>query len=257
MMKMNTVLSHGKKLSSVMLRRFSSAASHSVELYQYEVCPFCAKAKATMDYYKVPYSTVEVNPLSKKELAFSEYKKVPLAVIDGKHVIESDAIMDLVRGWKTSDTPSADELKWRDWANQKLVVCLPPNLYRSLPESWDSFKYISRNNKFGLAQALYVRSVGSVFMRMMKGRMMKKHGIAEERQHLMSLLNIWAADALMGRKFQAGEDKPGVADLAVFGMMRSMEGVPTFDYCMKQDVVRNWYKNVEEAVGESSRTAIN
>jgi len=36
-----------------------------------------------------------------------------------------------------------------------------------------------------------------------------------------------------------------------------MEGVPTFDYCMKHDVVRNWYTNVEEAVGESSRTAIN
>uniref|UniRef100_A0A7S3EKV0 GST N-terminal domain-containing protein n=1 Tax=Rhodosorus marinus TaxID=101924 RepID=A0A7S3EKV0_9RHOD len=174
MMKMNSVLSQGRRLSSAMLKRFSSAATHSVELYQYEVCPFCAKAKATMDYYKVPYSTVEVNPLSKKELAFSEYKKVPLAVIDGKHVIESDAIMDLVRGWKTKEKPSADELKWRDWANQKLVVCLPPNLYRNLPESWDSFKYISQNNKFGLAQSLYVRSVGSVFMRMMKGRMMKK-----------------------------------------------------------------------------------
>jgi len=257
MMTMNTILSRGRKLSSVMLRRFSSAATHSVELYQYEVCPFCAKAKATMDYYKVPYSTVEVNPLSKKELAFSEYKKVPLAVIDGQHVIESDAIMDLVRRWKTSDTPSADELKWRDWANKKLVVSLPPNLYRSLSESWDSFKYISRNNKFGRAQALYVRSVGSVFMRMMKGRMLKKHGIVEERQHLMSLLNIWAADALMGKKFQAGEYQPGVADLAVFGMMRSMEGVPTFAYCMTHDVVRNWYANVKEAVGESSRTAIN
>ena len=30
-------------------------------LYQYDVCPFCCKVKAFLDYYNVPYRTVEVS----------------------------------------------------------------------------------------------------------------------------------------------------------------------------------------------------
>jgi hypothetical protein len=83
-----------------------------VILYQYDVCPFCCKVKAVLDYYRVrflpqllitlqstialrnaaifrcadhaccaqiPYRCVEVGPLMKTELKWSEYKKVPLA----------------------------------------------------------------------------------------------------------------------------------------------------------------------------------
>lgn len=52
-------------------------------LYQYDVCPFCNKVKAMLDFHAIPYDVVEVNPLFKSELAFSEYKKVPVLVIDG------------------------------------------------------------------------------------------------------------------------------------------------------------------------------
>ena len=40
----------------------------AVTLYQYEVCPFCCKVKAFLDYHRVPYEVVEVNPLTKAEL---------------------------------------------------------------------------------------------------------------------------------------------------------------------------------------------
>ena len=40
----------------------------SVTLYQYQICPFCNKAKALLFYAGIRYETVEVNPLTKAEL---------------------------------------------------------------------------------------------------------------------------------------------------------------------------------------------
>lgn len=64
-------------------------------LYQYEVCPFCCKVKALLDYYDLPYETVEVNPLTKAELKWSTYRKVPVARMDGgaRVAVDSSAIM--------------------------------------------------------------------------------------------------------------------------------------------------------------------
>ncbi|PSC71399.1 prostaglandin E synthase 2-like [Micractinium conductrix] len=62
-------------------------------VYQYDVCPFCCKVKAFLDYHKIPYRCVEVNPLTKAELKWSDYKKVPVIVIDGEQVNDSSAII--------------------------------------------------------------------------------------------------------------------------------------------------------------------
>ena len=58
----------------------------SVTLYQYDVCPFCNKVKAFLDYHNIPYDVVEVNPLTKTEIKQfeHEWKKVPVLVVDGK-----------------------------------------------------------------------------------------------------------------------------------------------------------------------------
>ncbi|XP_038063666.1 prostaglandin E synthase 2-like [Patiria miniata] len=85
------------------IRRFSSASAQSLEtnetsqrflsdvdasrlkltLYQYQVCPFCCKLRAFLDFYGVPYQVVEVDPIRRKELKFSEYRKVPILVQEG------------------------------------------------------------------------------------------------------------------------------------------------------------------------------
>jgi hypothetical protein len=36
-----------------------------VTIYQYKICPFCCKVKAVLDFFKVPYETLDVNPLTK------------------------------------------------------------------------------------------------------------------------------------------------------------------------------------------------
>ena len=84
-----------------------------ITLYQYEVCPFCCKAKAALDFYRVPYQVVEVNPLTKKQIkplqergllpgkdqpvregGKKEKVKVPILVADGEVITESNEIID-------------------------------------------------------------------------------------------------------------------------------------------------------------------
>ena len=50
-------------------------------LYQYEVCPFCCKVKAVLDFYKVPYRVVEVSPLTKRQLKWGALRKVPVLAL--------------------------------------------------------------------------------------------------------------------------------------------------------------------------------
>ncbi len=55
-------------------------------LYQYATCPYCCKTRAFLDYYRVPYTVVEVNPLFRREIKFSEYRKVPFVTGGGVQV---------------------------------------------------------------------------------------------------------------------------------------------------------------------------
>ena len=70
----------------------------SVTLYQYDVCPFCNKVKAFLDYHNIPYDVVEVNPLTKTEIKQfeHEWKKVPVLVVDGKATYNSCDIINEV-----------------------------------------------------------------------------------------------------------------------------------------------------------------
>lgn len=62
----------------------SSKSLPRLTLYQYEVCPFCCKVKAVLDFYKIPYQVVEVSPLTKRQLKWGDHRKVPVLALGGK-----------------------------------------------------------------------------------------------------------------------------------------------------------------------------
>merc|ERR1719440_1763405 len=118
-------------------------AAPAVQLYQYEICPFCCKVKAFLDWQKVPYSTVEVNPLSKNEIKQlklkDNYKKVPVAVVDGEQVVDSMQIISTVASsldQGVADSLSQAEMReWCEFADKELAVLLFPNITRNFSES--------------------------------------------------------------------------------------------------------------------------
>jgi microsomal prostaglandin-E synthase 2 len=84
--------------------------------------------------------------------------------------------------------------------------------------------------------------------------MPKKYGLEGDlRQALYADVNEWL-QALGGRAFMGGE-RPNLADLAVFGVLRAVDKTPTFQDTVANTHVGGWYVRMSQAVGVSSRVS--
>lgn len=230
---------------------------HSATLYQYEVCPFCHKVRAILEYKKVPYRKIEVHPMNKKEIAFSpDYRKVPIWVEqDGTQVNDSNAIMrHLDTNYKQRPVFETDaqaqprEKEWMDWSNEKLVRALPPLIYRNYSQALKSFNYITQQGNFNWFQQRLVKFMGAGVMTLVARKSAKSQGIEDPEAHLQTLLNTLGS--FVKDKNFIGESKPNGADLSIFGVLKSIQRLSAFDFVRKQTAVFNWYQRVEQAIQE-------
>ena len=153
-----------------------------VQVYQYEICPYCNKIKALLDLYRVPYETTEVNPLTKRETkAWSGgYRKVPIAVLAGEQVNDSPVIastlMDrmasagVVSEAELASFRSPKALEWAEWSDKQLAVLLFPNITRSFGEAYEAFGYVMSVPHFSAVEKWSNQLVGSFFMWMAQGK---------------------------------------------------------------------------------------
>jgi microsomal prostaglandin-E synthase 2 len=256
----------------------------SIVLYQYEVCPFCCKVKAFLDYHNLPYRVVEVNPLTKAELKWSAYKKVPVALLDGREQLnDSSAIVSRLAaevaaageqqqrgkaarrrgGWlpfggggagagPAAGASAEEEERWRRWVDERLVRVITVNIYRSARESFQTFDYIAEHGNFGRVQREAARVVGATTMWALSRRLRKKYGVeGDVREALRGCAADWVG-ALGGRPFLGGA-APNLADLSVFGVVRSVVGTDTFMDLMHETQIGPWYERMMAAVGEPAR----
>lgn len=236
-----------------------SSQGVSIVLYCYRSCPFANKVFAFLDHHAVPYAVVEVNPLFKLETSWQSYKRVPFAIINGKQVNDSDGIINAVAELlreqehagrsvgRVAATPSgtsalymchgvagvralsgeaaARETEWRTWCKEDLVHTLSPNIYRTPKEAWQAFEYIGQVS-FSSAYGLPAQCVGASIMYLVGKRVASKHGYDPKdlRGALYQRVRKWTDEGLAGRPFCGGEE-PDLADLAVFGVLRAIEGL--------------------------------
>ncbi|XP_077416816.1 prostaglandin E synthase 2 [Vanacampus margaritifer] len=140
-----------------------------------------------------------------------------------------------------------EEMKWRKWADNWLVHLISPNVYRSTGEALASFDYIVREGKFGTLEGFFAKYVGAAAMFVIAKRLKSRHNLQDDvRQDLYKAVNDWVAAVGKKRKFMGGE-QPNLADLAVFGVLRVMEGLEAFDDMMANTKVKPWYQRMEEA----------
>ncbi|KAL3688892.1 hypothetical protein R1sor_015201 [Riccia sorocarpa] len=230
-----------------------------VVLYQYEACPFCNKVKAFLDYRDIPYQVVEVNPVGKKELKWSDYKKVPVVVVDGEQLNDSTAIITSLNrrlgAPELSQEAVEEEEQWRRWVDEHLVHLLSPNIYRTTSEALEAFDYIAENGNFSRTERITAKYFGAAAMYFISKRLKKRHNISDERAALYEAADTWMK-ALGGRRFLGG-DKPNLADLAVFGVLRPIRHLRAGEDMVENTSIGTWYSNMEEAVGPSSRLPSN
>lgn len=79
--------------------------------------------------------------------------------------------------------------------------------------------------------------------------MTERRGISDERAALDEALNELESKGLSNsQRFLSGGDAPDRGDLAVFGVLRSIEGLPTHDRAVvqREGPLRDWYQRMKE-----------
>jgi microsomal prostaglandin-E synthase 2 len=95
------------------------------------------------------------------------------------------------------------------------------NIYRNAKESFQTFDYITENGNFGWVQKNAARIVGATMMWSLSSRLKKKYGIeGDEREALYGLAEDWMRE--MGESPFMGGDRPSLADIEAFGVVRSI-----------------------------------
>jgi microsomal prostaglandin-E synthase 2 len=144
----------------------------------------------------------------------------------------------------------SEERKWREWADNVLVHTLSPNIYQTLPEAIDTFQVFSNMGDwealFPTWERLLVIYVGAVAMYFVGKRLKKRHHLkGDVRESLFDAVKTWMK-ALKGKKFMGG-NKPNLADLAVYGVLHSIEGTQAFSELLMATKIKRWYLAVKEA----------
>ncbi|KAM4665134.1 prostaglandin E synthase 2 [Discoglossus pictus] len=147
-----------------------------------------------------------------------------------------------------------EEMKWRRWADDWLVHLISPNVYRTPSESLASFDYIVREGNFGTVEGLFAKYFGAAAMFVIGKRLKSRHNLQDDvRQDLYRAANDWVKAVGKHRSFLGGKD-PNLADLAVYGVLRVMEGLESFDDLMANTKIRPWYQRMSAAIQDVSRT---
>nr|XP_032832228.1 prostaglandin E synthase 2 [Petromyzon marinus] len=149
-----------------------------------------------------------------------------------------------------SEKARQEETKWRRWVDNHLVHLISPNVYRSPREALASFDYIVRVGKFGSVEGVFAKYCGAAAMFLVSKRLKRKHHMQEDvRQDLYQAANEWVRALGKERPFMGGQS-PNLADLAVFGVLRVMEGLQAFDDVMANTKLGPWYERTQQAIGQ-------
>ncbi|XP_048414785.1 prostaglandin E synthase 2 isoform X3 [Stegostoma tigrinum] len=144
-----------------------------------------------------------------------------------------------------------EEMKWRKWVDDWLVHLISPNVYRTPGEALDSFDYIVREGKFGPFEGFFAKYFGAAAMFFVSKRLKSRHHLHDDvRQDLYKAVDQWVAAVGKHRPFMGGE-LPNLADLAVYGVLRVMEGLKAFDDMMENTKIKAWYKRMEKNIQNS------
>ncbi|XP_064435690.1 prostaglandin E synthase 2 isoform X3 [Mirounga angustirostris] len=144
-----------------------------------------------------------------------------------------------------------EEMKWRQWADDWLVHLISPNVYRTPAEALASFDYIVREGKFGALEGAVAKYMGAAAMYLISKRLKSRHHLQDDvREDLYEAADKWVAAVGKDRPFMGGE-KPNLADLAVYGVLRVMEGLEAFDDLMRHSRIQPWYLRMEKAIAEA------
>lgn len=221
-------------------------------LYQFESCPFCWKVKALLHLSRIPYQVVEVNPMNSKELEPLGLKKVPV-LVDGEQIVtESSVIMDYVNEHYAHIQANDSASEWRAWVDATLVHFLPPIIHKNFATSWQTFGQVLKPSGYGVMKRTLVRFAGAMAMSRVSIKKAHERGIVDAPKGLTDAVQHWVSAGLAGQAFHGG-DSPDLADLSVFGVFRSTDGLAAVQLAKSSSLeFAAWYETLKQRTPSSA-----
>lgn len=227
----------------------------AVDLYQFELCPYCHKVKAGLEIKGIEYRKIEVNPMGKKELPADlpeeAPKKVPVLKTGEGLIWDSTDILkhlDAAYPDTVSFTPASAEAKAKSdeietWVDEEFCHALPTVIYGTWGEAVKAAQVTARSSNFGLVQNLTVRAGGSIIMHQISKRILKKKGRADGHAWVNEAVDTfegWLGD----QPFVTG-DQIALGDVAMHGALTCVQDFPIFTKLMQRPALKAWYDRVE------------
>lgn len=233
-----------------------------------EVNPMFRKELKWTEYNKVPvvmYGDMQLNDssliisvLRSKDLGLGDvdqlmsfYPVLESKDAKGKPVFEYQNVHRLMYGeGKTKKEQDAivEEFKWRKWVDAIYVHDLSPNLYRTVGEAFDAFKYLTSVGNFSTFERIAAQYFGAVAMYFVGKRVKKRHNLDDDvRLSLYEDTNSFMKAIGKKRKFMGG-DKPNLAELNLYGVLTAIEGSQAFYDLLANTNVGPWFKRMKQLV---------
>ena len=233
----------------------------TIELFQFELCPYCHKVKAGLDLKGLVYRKVDVNPMTKKELPklpTDAPQKVPVLSIDGEIVYDSSAILRwLDERWpERSPFISPDETRRAlndevaTWVDDELCYALPTVIYGTWGEAVKAAQVTARTSNFGFVQNLTVRAGGSLIMHQISKRILKKRSRTDGHAWIEEEFDRF--EAWLGDDDHIGGELLALGDVATHGALTCVRDFPIFEKIMRRPKIRAWYDRVAARRAQST-----
>ncbi|XP_074654851.1 prostaglandin E synthase 2-like [Tubulanus polymorphus] len=135
---------------------------------------------------------------------------------------------------------------WREWADSVLVHMLSPNIYRTPIEALQAFNHFDEvgnwEQNFSKFERLVVIYVGAAAMFIIGKVLKRRYDLKDDvRLSLYEACNHWTRELKkQSTKFMGG-NLPNLADLAVYGVLSSIEGCKAFEDTLENTDISQWY----------------
>ncbi|CAF0938587.1 unnamed protein product [Adineta ricciae] len=143
------------------------------------------------------------------------------------------------------------ERKWREWVDTKFVHTLSPNIYCTLRQSLNTFRWFSQAGDweqiFPWYQRWIIVYVGAIVMRGVAGKLRKKYNLNDDvRISLYECANEWVK--AVGNNSFLGGSQPNLADLNVYGILTAIQGTEAFQDLMNHTKIQPWFERMKHLV---------
>ena len=226
----------------------------TVILYQFQLCPFCHKVRAALELKGVPYQKIEVSPGNKKELPElpeGAPRKVPILQVNDRIIWDSTDILksldELVEGSPIlsieSDVDANKAIELEDWIDEHLIPALPTVLYATWKDAFLAAKLTATGSNYSFWKALQVRVFGSIIMKMIAKRILRRHNRSDGRVWVKECVDYLEGE-LAQRQYLAGENI-SLADAAFHGALSCVQDFPLFNELMTRPIIKEWFDRIQ------------